>query len=1363
MLLHSENILYIDSVPGIAAIRLIFIFCILNVDQAPGTREDQDVNDSKTGQNKTKKAPTIPEDKVEEIEIRNKKIIECFQKTGLFDSFKAIGVDTSIQGDKIILSGRDRPSLKLCSEKAKGSLRKVKCKSTDITDLQSHLLSKEAVVVFIDNHLGMKDKAITWEVVLVLDQVKLNVYAMYREKIAANFSNKIMACIIEEHISMEESKNEWFDNMLKNESSKLVAGNTKGGSIFIYSTLDVHKKYLTGPRQKTKSPDNQITATATEMSSVPYQSSINNSVDQPSTEKYQAAESTDQPGLTLTGLAATANQLSDNILATNSSTTNFNGGNKPTNQLSQSQGTERSSQNTESAPGTQAGESTDRPGLTVTGLDGTANQPNTNMLATTSNFNGGNQPTNQLSQAQRGNGTSQIAESVPGTQSVLNQPSSITTCNSVDQPSTEKYRAAESQNQPGLAVTGLAATTNQPNTNMLATTSNFNGGNQPTNELSQAQRRNGTSQIAESVPGTQSVLNQPSSITNSVDQPSTEKYQAAESTDQPGLTVTGLAATTKQPNTNMLATTSNFNGGNQPTNKLSQAQRRNGTSQIAESVPGTQSDLNQPSSITTCNSVDQPSTEKYRAAESQNQPGLTVTGLAATTNQPNTNMLATTSNFNGGNQPTNQLSQAQGGNGTSQIAESVPGTQSVLNQPSSITTCNSVDQPSTEKYRAAECRNQPGLAVTGLAATTNQPNTNMLATTSNFNGGNQPTNELSQAQRRNGTSQIAESVPGTQSVLNQPSSITTCNSVDQPSTEKYRAAESRNQPGLAVTGLAATTNQPNTNMLATTSNFNGGNQPTNKLSQAQRRNGTSQIAESVPGTQSDLNQPSSITNREKYQAAESRNQPGLTVTGLAATTNQPNTNMLATTSNFNGGNQPTNELSQAQRRNGTSQIAESVPGTQSVLNQPSSITTCNSVDQPSTEKYRAAESQNQPGLAVTGLAATTNQPNTNMLATTSNFNGGNQPTNELSQAQRRNGTSQIAESVPGTQSDLNQPSSITNREKYQAAESRNQPGLTVTGLAATTNQPNTNMLATTSNFNGGNQPTNELSQAQRRNGTSQIAESVPGTQSDLNQPSSITNREKYQAAESRNQPGLTVTGLAATANQPSNNTLATNFSGGNQPTNQLRQSQGTERTSQNTESVPGTQTDLNQPEPVTSIPLSYWLLQYFEKFGWHIVDDICQKSQVKCTMEGKRLLLNGNQKSVASVKKEVDGILESLEILQEQTYCGKPFLPEGVKQKWIQIEKDKKCLITTEKSEKPVLLHGWVINTDDSKMHILYMMGSITLADVDVILCPVTDKLEPIDDAADAIRTGTCFFLLIVILNILQLFKGQSWSFRTVV
>jgi hypothetical protein len=88
-----------------------------------------------------------------------------------------------------------------------------------------------------------------------------------------------------------------------------------------------------------------------------------------------------------------------------------------------------------------------------------------------------------------------------------------------------------------------------------------------------------------------------------------------------------------------------------------------------------------------------------------------------------------------------------------------------------------------------------------------------------------------------------------------------------------------------------------------------------------------------------------------------------------------------------------------------------------------------------------------------------------------------------------------------------------------------------------------------------------------------------------------------------------------------------------------------------------------------------------------------------------------------------------------------------VKQKWIQIEKDKKCLITTERSEKPVLLHGWGINTEDPKMHILYMMGSITLADVDVILCPVTDKLEPIDDDADAIRRGIWFFFTLLLYS----------------
>jgi hypothetical protein len=71
MSLHSENTLYIESVPGIAAIRLIFIFCTLNVSQAPGAKEGQDVKGSKSDKNKTKKAPTPPVNKVEEIEIRD--------------------------------------------------------------------------------------------------------------------------------------------------------------------------------------------------------------------------------------------------------------------------------------------------------------------------------------------------------------------------------------------------------------------------------------------------------------------------------------------------------------------------------------------------------------------------------------------------------------------------------------------------------------------------------------------------------------------------------------------------------------------------------------------------------------------------------------------------------------------------------------------------------------------------------------------------------------------------------------------------------------------------------------------------------------------------------------------------------------------------------------------------------------------------------------------------------------------------------------------------------------------------------------------------------------------------------------------
>jgi hypothetical protein len=43
----------------------------LNVSQAPGAKEGQDVKGSKSDKNKTKKAPTPPVNKVEEIEIRD--------------------------------------------------------------------------------------------------------------------------------------------------------------------------------------------------------------------------------------------------------------------------------------------------------------------------------------------------------------------------------------------------------------------------------------------------------------------------------------------------------------------------------------------------------------------------------------------------------------------------------------------------------------------------------------------------------------------------------------------------------------------------------------------------------------------------------------------------------------------------------------------------------------------------------------------------------------------------------------------------------------------------------------------------------------------------------------------------------------------------------------------------------------------------------------------------------------------------------------------------------------------------------------------------------------------------------------------
>ncbi|CAG2222955.1 PARP10_14_15 [Mytilus edulis] len=66
--------------------------------------------------------------------------------------------------------------------------------------------------------------------------------------------------------------------------------------------------------------------------------------------------------------------------------------------------------------------------------------------------------------------------------------------------------------------------------------------------------------------------------------------------------------------------------------------------------------------------------------------------------------------------------------------------------------------------------------------------------------------------------------------------------------------------------------------------------------------------------------------------------------------------------------------------------------------------------------------------------------------------------------------------------------------------------------------------------------------------------------------------------------------------------------------------------------------------------------------------------------------------------------------------------------------KRKKSLINAAKTKKPGVESGWVIATEKPKMHILYLKGPVHLADVDTVLCPVTDQFMPLGTSASLIK-----------------------------
>lgn len=167
--------------------------------------------------------------------------------------------------------------------------------------------------------------------------------------------------------------------------------------------------------------------------------------------------------------------------------------------------------------------------------------------------------------------------------------------------------------------------------------------------------------------------------------------------------------------------------------------------------------------------------------------------------------------------------------------------------------------------------------------------------------------------------------------------------------------------------------------------------------------------------------------------------------------------------------------------------------------------------------------------------------------------------------------------------------------------------------------------------------------------------------------------------------------------------------------------------------APGTKE--KKKEYSDSVSVSEQQVEYIDEFLSEKLLNICKKG-IDWDLIDSKIVLRGKEKHVISAKKEVVALLDSISCLSRQAYCGKPSVPGEFTQKWKQMGKEKKSLINAAKTKKPGVESGWVIATEKPKMHILYLKGPVHLADVDTVLCPVTDQFMPLGTSASLIKEG---------------------------
>ncbi|CAC5395810.1 PARP10_14_15 [Mytilus coruscus] len=181
------------------------------------------------------------------------------------------------------------------------------------------------------------------------------------------------------------------------------------------------------------------------------------------------------------------------------------------------------------------------------------------------------------------------------------------------------------------------------------------------------------------------------------------------------------------------------------------------------------------------------------------------------------------------------------------------------------------------------------------------------------------------------------------------------------------------------------------------------------------------------------------------------------------------------------------------------------------------------------------------------------------------------------------------------------------------------------------------------------------------------------------------------------------------------------------------------------------------------ITLSFQQIKYINELLHKELRSICQRNVIEYNLVDNNIFLEGTSKNVAVVKKEINTLLEGYTIKSKQVYCGRPFVSDECRQNWKKMEIDKKCVIKAQQCKKPSIETGWVICSENPKMHIIYLNGPIWLADVDVILCPVTDQLFPVGTTTDSLKEGLDHTSLHRYFTVRDEKPGSKWGVGEVI